>query len=84
MRARGALAAAVGTLLLIPAMAMAAPPPPGAAISDNLEFVTRVAGAAGITEGKFDRVRGRNEDDRDRRQPPGPTEPAAQLEEHSR
>jgi hypothetical protein len=47
----------VTTLLLIPAMATAAPPP-GAAISDNLEFVTRVAGAAGITEGKFDYVRG--------------------------
>ena len=37
----------------------AAAPPPGAAISDNLEYVTRVAGAAGITEGKFDVVRGK-------------------------
>ena len=58
MRGRGALAAAIGSLLLIPATAAAAPPP-GAAISDNLEFVTRVAGAAGITEGKFDVVRGK-------------------------
>ena len=58
MRGRGALAAAIGSLLLIPATAAAAPPP-GAAISDNLEYVTRVAGAAGITEGKFDEVRGK-------------------------
>jgi hypothetical protein len=59
MRGRGALAAAIGSLLLIPATATAAAPPPGAAISDNLEFVNRVAGAAGITEGKFDVVRGK-------------------------
>jgi len=58
MRGRGALAAAVAALLLVPAGATAAPPP-GAAISDNLEYITRVPGAAGITEGKFDRVRGR-------------------------
>ena len=58
MRGRGALAAAIGSLLLIPATATAAPPP-GGAISDNLEYVTRVAGAAGITEGKFDEVRGK-------------------------
>lgn len=58
MRARGALAAAAVTLLAIPATVTAAPPP-GAAISENLEFVTRVSGAAGITEGKFDSVRGR-------------------------
>jgi hypothetical protein len=57
VRARGTLAAAVATLLVMPAIATAAPPP-GAAISDNLEFVTRVAGAAGITEGKFDNVHG--------------------------
>jgi hypothetical protein len=58
MRGRGAFAAALATLLLIPATATAAPPP-GAAISDNLEYVTRVAGAGGITEGKFDEVRGK-------------------------
>jgi hypothetical protein len=59
MRRTGALVAAVSSLLLIPATATAAAPPPGAAISDNLEFVNRVAGAAGITEGKFDYVRGK-------------------------
>jgi hypothetical protein len=59
MRGRGAFAAAMAALLLIPGIASAAAPPPGAAISDNLEFVNRVAGAAGITEGKFDEVRGK-------------------------
>jgi hypothetical protein len=59
MRGRGAFAAAIGSLLLIPAAAGAAAPPPGAAISSNLEFEARVAGAAGITEGKFDTVRGK-------------------------
>jgi hypothetical protein len=58
MRGRGTLAAAVAALLLIPAAA-SAQAPPGAAISNNLEYVTRVAAAAGITEGKFDYVRGR-------------------------
>ena len=57
MRGRGTLAAALAALLLIPAAA-SAQAPPGAAISNNLEYVTRVAGAAGITEGKFDSVRG--------------------------
>jgi hypothetical protein len=59
MTGRGAFAAALAALLLIPATATAADPPPGAAISDNLEFVTRVAGAAGLVEGKFDEVRGK-------------------------
>jgi hypothetical protein len=59
MRRRGALAAAVAGLLLVPASATAADPPPGAQLSDNLDYVTRVAGAAGITEGKFDWVRGK-------------------------
>jgi hypothetical protein len=58
MRGRGAFAAALAALLLVPATANAQAPP-GAAISDNLEYVTRVAGAAGITEGKFDWVRGK-------------------------
>jgi hypothetical protein len=58
MRGRGTLAAALAAMLLIPAAA-SAQAPPGAAISDNLDYVTRVAGAAGITEGKFDMVRGR-------------------------
>ena len=59
MGRRGAFAAAMAALLLVPATATAADPPPGAAISDNLEYVTRVAGANGITEGKFDTVRGK-------------------------
>ena len=58
MRGRGILAAALAAVLLIPATA-SAQAPPGAAISNNLEYVTRVAAAAGITEGKFDYVRGR-------------------------
>ena len=46
-------------MLTAPAGAQAAPPP-GAAISENLEYVTRVAEARGITEGKFDEVRGKD------------------------
>ena len=58
-RAMAVAAAVAGVVLLgVPASGQAAAPPPGAAISDNLEYVTRVADAAGITEGKFDRVRG--------------------------
>ena len=44
----------------LPATARAADPPPGAAISTNLEYVTRIAEANGITEGKFDEVRGKD------------------------
>jgi hypothetical protein len=55
-----ATAVAGTALLAVPAVTQAADPPPGAAISDNLEYVTRVADAAGITEGKFDRVRGKD------------------------
>ena len=57
MRGLGLLAA-VAAVFAAPAAAQAAEPPAGAAISDNLEHVARVAGAAGITEGKFDSVRG--------------------------
>jgi hypothetical protein len=54
---RAAAAAVCLTALAMPAAAGAADPlPPGAAISNNLEYVDREAGAAGITEGKFDRV----------------------------
>lgn len=60
MRVRGALAAAcAAALLAVPATASGATPPEGAAISDNLDYVTRMADARGITEGKFDRVGGR-------------------------
>ena len=47
MRSRGAVAAVLTTLLGVPAAAGAAAPPEGAAISDNLEYVTRMADAAG-------------------------------------
>ncbi len=60
MRGRGAIAAActMATMLGVPTVASADDPPPGAAISDNLEYVHRSPEARGITEGKFDRVRG--------------------------
>ena len=60
MRRFGVAALVVGAMLAGPAAAQAAAPPPGAAISDNLEYVTRVAGANGIVEGKFDRVKGKD------------------------
>jgi hypothetical protein len=43
-------------LALLPATALGAEPPPGAVISDNLRYVTRVPDSSMITEGKFDRV----------------------------
>ena len=60
MKLRKTAAAAVClTALAMPAAAGAADPlPPGAAKSANLDYVDREAGAAGITEGKFDRVAG--------------------------
>jgi hypothetical protein len=60
MRRLGVAVFVVGALLGAPAAAQAADPPPGAAMSDNLDYVTRVAGANGIVEGKFDRVRGKD------------------------
>jgi hypothetical protein len=42
------------------AVASAAEPPPGAAISDSLQYVARVPDSAAIVDGKFDRVRGRD------------------------
>jgi hypothetical protein len=59
MRGRGAFAAAVAALLLIPATATAAPLPPGAVASDNLEYVKWVPDTRQVVEGKFDRVRGK-------------------------
>ena len=35
-------------------------PPPGAQISDSLEYVARVPGTSQVVEGKFDRARGRD------------------------
>jgi hypothetical protein len=46
-------------LAAAPAGAGAAEPPPGAAISDSLEYITRVPASDRIVEGKFDRVDGR-------------------------
>ena len=54
---RAAATAVCLTALATPAAASAADPlPPGAAKSANLEYVDRSADAAGITEGKFDRI----------------------------
>jgi hypothetical protein len=57
MRGRGTLAAAIGALLLIPATAAAAPAPPGAVKSDNLDYVKWVPDTRLVVEGKFDEVR---------------------------
>ncbi len=45
-------------LAALPAAAFAAEPPPGAAISESLEYVQQVPSSSMIVEGKFDRVRG--------------------------
>jgi hypothetical protein len=58
MRRTVAAAISAAALFGLPAAAPAAPPPEGAAMSPNLEYVTRSADARGIVEGKFDRVRG--------------------------
>jgi hypothetical protein len=60
MKRSGVFAAAMAALLLVPAAASADPLPEGAAISDNLEYETRLPEARGITEGKFDSVRGKD------------------------
>ena len=59
MRSR-ILAAAIAAAALCPGAAQAAPAPEGAAMSSNLEYLTRSPEARGITEGKFDRVRGKD------------------------
>jgi hypothetical protein len=61
MRRTWALAAAFTTLLIAaPASALAADPPPGAAMSDNLDYVTRVPNTERVVEGKFDQVDGKD------------------------
>ena len=60
MRGRGAFAAAIGALLLIPATALGADPPPGAQMSSNLEYVKWIPDTREVVEGKFDEVRGRD------------------------
>ena len=42
----------------MPGAALAAEPPPGADISDSLEYVQQVPNSNMIVEGKLDRVRG--------------------------
>ncbi len=60
MRSRFLVLATVVLGIVTPAaVASAAKPPPGAAISDSLEYVGRVPDSSAIVEGKFDRVRGR-------------------------
>ncbi|HTE59651.1 MAG TPA: hypothetical protein VK631_04825 [Solirubrobacteraceae bacterium] len=60
MRRLGAAAVVVGAMLGAPGGAHAADPPPGAAMSSNLEYVTRVPDTGDVVEGKFDRVRGKD------------------------
>src|SRR3954453_16423106 len=55
---RRALLALTLALCLAPAAATAAERPPGAVISDSLQYRGRVPGA-GVVEGKFDQVAGR-------------------------
>ena len=47
-------------LALVPSTALAADPPPGADISDSLEYIEQVPGSGMIVEGKLDRVRGKD------------------------
>ncbi len=56
----GAVAALLGGLAMPAVAAAQTAPPEGAQMSGNLEHVTRMADARGITEGKFDRVGGKN------------------------
>ena len=58
----GLVVAAVlsGVLGIGAAAAPQAEPPPGAQISDSLEYVTRVPGTSQVVEGKFDKARGRD------------------------
>jgi hypothetical protein len=51
---------ALGGVFASGASASAATPPPGAAISDSLEYIGRVPNSSGIVEGKFDTVAGRD------------------------
>jgi hypothetical protein len=60
MRGKGTLAAATCALLLVPATASAAPPPEGAQMSSNLEYIATVADTRQVVEGKFDTVKGKD------------------------
>ena len=52
--------AALAGALTTGATASAATPPPGAAISDSLQYIGRVPNSSHIVEGKFDTVMGRD------------------------
>jgi hypothetical protein len=60
MRRAGAIAAALGALLLVPATAPAAPAPPGAKMSSNLDYVKWIPDTRQVVEGKFDKVGGKD------------------------
>jgi hypothetical protein len=55
-----AIAAVLTGVLSFAAAAPAAAPPAGALMSDGLSYEGRAADAAGITEGKFDRIHGQD------------------------
>ena len=55
-----AIAVAVAGMIGLAGPAGAAAPPPGAVMSDSLRYEGRAPDAAGITEGKFDTVAGRD------------------------
>jgi hypothetical protein len=61
MRRVWAFAAVLATLLVgAPAGALAGEPPPGAAMSGNLDYLGRVPDTGQVVEGKFDDVAGRD------------------------
>ena len=54
------LVGVVLALMIVPSAALAAEPPPGADISDSLEYIERVPDSGMIVEGKLDRVGGKH------------------------
>jgi hypothetical protein len=59
MLRRVVVLALLGGAVALPSDAFAADPPPGAVISDSLDYVNRLPGKGNV-EGKLDRVRGQN------------------------
>src|SRR5262245_55208265 len=60
MRIRTAVAGVFVASMLLAVGASAAEPPPGAVMSDSLDYVGRVADTGTVIEGKFDKVHGRD------------------------
>jgi hypothetical protein len=60
MRIRSAVAGVFVASMVLASGAGAAEPPPGAAMSDSLDYVGRIADTGTVIEGKFDKVRGRD------------------------